>query len=66
MIAKVLAQLSELGHNLFMGSNKEPNMDNVIIIEETIEVTANGEIVFPDLTDEEIKAIQQRFAAARK
>lgn len=41
-------------------------MDDVIIIYETINIRADGEPDFPELTDEEIKVIQERFAAIAK
>ena len=41
-------------------------MDETIIIYETIEITASGDIAMPELTEEEIKNIQERFAAAAR
>ena len=47
-------------------TTEESTMDDVIIIHESITVMANGKIDFPELTDEQIKLIQERFAAANK
>jgi len=41
-------------------------MNDTIIIYETIEITAGGDVAMPELTEEEIKTIQERFAAAAR
>jgi len=42
-------------------------MENtIIIIEEMLDIDANGEIRFPELTEEQIKEIQNKFKNANK